>query len=408
MAAETTKRVYGFGKSIWNNGLGLILVMVSYGWFLVLGSRLVFPAVLPYIRQEFALTHTTAGFGITLLWLGYASTQFPSGILSDRYGEMRVLLLSGLFGLIALSLVAVAPNFWMFLFATVMYGIGSGLYATPRVTILTKIYSDMQGTVLGITYAGGNVGTTLLPACAGLLAVYISWRAGVGALVPLFGLLVILTAFVMSKGIISDETSSDPLEFELGQYVRIIKVVLSDPVFSIAAVMFFSSFAYQGLIGFYPTYLIEVKQIPPSTAALIYSLFFGFGVLFQLLSGVVSDRIGKASTILFIALINCTALVLLTFANSIIEIGVITLMLSVSLGTWPVTGAYAVAELPPDIEGSAFGLLRTAFLSLAATSPSIVGWFFDRELFDIAFFALATATAVSAIICFRLRHKHDL
>jgi predicted MFS family arabinose efflux permease len=73
---------------------GPVLVAVAAGWFLVSGTRLVIPALLPEIKVAFAIKNATAGLVLTIFWVVYAGMQFPAGVLTDWTGELGVLLVS--------------------------------------------------------------------------------------------------------------------------------------------------------------------------------------------------------------------------------------------------------------------------------------------------------------------------
>ncbi|MFC7009811.1 MFS transporter [Halalkalicoccus salilacus] len=57
---------------------------------------MVYPALLPRIRMTYGMTLTTAGALLTALWLAYAFGQLPAGMLADRVGEGRVMMVSTL------------------------------------------------------------------------------------------------------------------------------------------------------------------------------------------------------------------------------------------------------------------------------------------------------------------------
>lgn len=71
----------------------------------------------------------------------YALTQFPSGILGDRFGERRVILVA--LGLTAISslLLAVSFSYEFFVLFAIVFGLGAGLHYTVATTYLTKQFA---------------------------------------------------------------------------------------------------------------------------------------------------------------------------------------------------------------------------------------------------------------------------
>lgn len=107
------------------DGRGPVLAVVALGWLLVSGTRFVVPALLPQIKTAFAISNTEAGFAVTLIWLTYASLQFPAGLLTDRWGERTLLVVSTAVGTVSVLAFAVAPVFGMFLGACLLFGLGA-------------------------------------------------------------------------------------------------------------------------------------------------------------------------------------------------------------------------------------------------------------------------------------------
>lgn len=189
---------------------GGILLTVAFGWLLVLGVRLVIPALLPRISTEFDLGYTVGGSVFSLLLAVAALMQFPGGVLTDRLGGRSVLFAGVAVAALGVLLMAVAPLFLAFVVGVVLFGLGTGLYGTPRVTVLSAIYPDRDGTAIGITSAAGNIGTSVLPVVAGTLAVAYGWRQGFAFALPLFVVTAVSLWLILPTGRESNEPEETP------------------------------------------------------------------------------------------------------------------------------------------------------------------------------------------------------
>jgi len=78
------------------------LALCTLAFTATMVARLVISPLIPQIRAEFGVTNATVGLGLSGMWLAYALSQFPSGVLGDRYGERTVILA-------AVGATAVAP-----------------------------------------------------------------------------------------------------------------------------------------------------------------------------------------------------------------------------------------------------------------------------------------------------------
>lgn len=369
-----------------------ILAIVAVGWMVVSGTRFVVPALLPQLTETFAISHTEAGFAITLIWLTYALMQFPTGILTDRWGERRLLTLSIAIGLLGLIAFAVAPVFWIFLSACVVFGFGIGLYGLPRVTLLSRTYPDNDGTAIGVTFGAGNIGAVVLPFVAGWLSIRYGWRVGFGGIAPLYLLVLAGTVYLIAPQSTDD---SKAVRESPGHAVRRIASSLQYfPVLLLGTVITVVVFTWQGFTTFYPTYLVAEKGLSEGQATTLFGLFFATAVVVQPLAGNVADMFGARRVLLVLTAVATATMLLLPFVNGIVWLAVLAVLLNVRSGVGPINNAYLVAALPDDVEGATYGLLRTVYLGLGATGSIVVGAFADADRFDEAFLVLAGLTAL--------------
>lgn len=76
-------------------------------------------------------------------------------------------------------------------FDAVLFGLGKGLYATPRVTVLSNTYADRDPTAITLTFAAGSLGSAALPFIIGRLVETADWRLGFAIAILPFALVMI-------------------------------------------------------------------------------------------------------------------------------------------------------------------------------------------------------------------------
>lgn len=372
-----------------------VLGMVSFTWLLGLGIRLVYPALLPYIRTEFNMGLTLAGALLTVLWIGYGTMQFPGGLLADRLGERNVLAGSIAVAAAGTTLAIAAPTVVAFFAGTLLVGIGVGLCGTTRVTVLADVYPRSAGTAIGINQAAGNVGTTLLPAIAGIVAVSLSWRWGFGMLVPLFLLAVI------GLWIVVPETTSPPSEYPLSRksLAFALQSVRCKSTGYATLSMLLISFVYQAFTGFFPTYLVLEKSLTESHAATYLGLFFAGGIVVQPVAGAISDSIGPQRTLTAFLSTFVGCLLILPWIGGEGPLLALSLVASSLLAFWPIANSYVVKTIAADHQGMTLGIVRTTYLTLATTGPIFAGAVADRGHFDAVFLVLAMTVLAATVVC---------
>lgn len=384
------------------DGRGWVLLVVAGGWFLLLGARVVLPAVLPQVRATFGIDNATAGLVVTLVWTSYALTQFPSGLLSDRIGERTTLVLSALASFVALTVFALAPSFELFVLAGVAFGLGSGLYATPRVTLLQKVFTGRTNSALGITFSSGNAGAAVLPVVAGFVAAAFGWRAGLLVAVPAIGLLA-AGLWVHAPRSIDGDDAGGGLDAPPREIARRVRDVVSHRAVLLSALsMTLVLFTYQGITAFLPTYLIEMKGFSATTAATLYGLFYATGAVSQSLLGGVADRVGETKVLVAVSVAGVFTLVALVFTRSVYLVAVVIALLGTRLGLGSVGNGYAADILPEDVQGTVYGLFRTVFIGVGSLGSFFVGYLASVGLFDEAFLAMGAATGIAAVAFARL------
>lgn len=377
-----------------DGGRGWILLSIAAGWFLCIGVRVVFPAVLPSVRSTFQFDLTTAGLLLTSLWVAYALAQFPGGILGDRIGERNVLVLSTGIGLGMSTVLTVATTSTTFFLGTILLGLGIGLFTTTRFTVLNDVFPDRGATAVGLTASAGSLGSTVLPVIAGFFAASLSWRFGFGILVPVY--VVTVLGLWQSIPRRTSEGVGTMAQFSPENRRLIRRSVTSTPVVLTTASMLLMSALFQGFTGFYPTYLVSVEGLDGQISAMLFGLFFGAGIVIQPVAGALADRFGAGWTLVLTTGSSILAVGAVPFVHGVWPLAGLTILASVQLGFWPVVQSFAVGLLPMEVQGTAFGLLRTTYLLGASFGPTLVGAIADAGRFDVAFVVLAGFATLAA------------
>ncbi len=380
------------------DGRLLILAAVALGWLFVVGGRFLLPAVLPQVKTTFAVGNAGAGLAVSVVWGGYALMQAPGGVLIDRVGER--LLLAGSLALtgVAVLVVAAAPTYPVFLVGCGLFGFTTGLYGPARGTTISRSFPRNDGAAIGATLAAGSVGSAVLPFVAGSLVGRVGWRLLLGILVVPF---VVVAAFAwraVPVRAVADDSGATGSHL----LANVIAAVRTPAVARAVAAVTLLLFAFQGLTAFLPTYLVEVKGFDQATATGLFALLFLAGAGSQLLAGTVADRVGERWGLTVTAAVAVVSAAAVPFIDGVLVAAVVVSAVGTRLAMAPVSNAYVIDILPPGVQGSAWGVLRTAFFLVSAGGSTFVGAFADRGLFDEAFFVLAGLAGVAALLYVRL------
>ena len=389
------RRVLGTLERLASGGRGRILLVVALGWGLTIGGRTIYPALLPDLRAAYGLDLTAAGWLLAVLFAAYALGQLPGGVLADRIGERITLTLSvGLSGG-AILLVVLSGSTLALFGATAVFGFAVGFYAIARFTAIARIYPEGYGTAIGVTNVAPEIGQAAVPPIAGLIAVAAGWQYGFGFVVPVFVLVAIaLWVTVPPTESSASAATSAPTLASL-QYVA--ASLRHPPVLLATLSMILGISVWQAFTGFYTTYLVEVKGLEPSVAAVLFGIYFAATALIHPVSGLVYDRLHVRYPFALVAL-SVVTLAALPLIDALWLLVLASVLLGTLLAFETSTESYLVGALPADIEGTGFGILRTTIFATGAASPVVFGAVADRGFFDELFVVLAGLTALTVVV----------
>jgi ACS family hexuronate transporter-like MFS transporter len=384
--------------ALWAGGKGKKLIAIALGWGLLNGTRMIYPVLLPSLSESFGLTLTTAGLLVTLIWVAYAIGQVPSGILADRYGE-RTILTAGLTIVAgAVSLVVLAPSTWSLFAATGLVGVGLSLYPVARITVLSELYPDRIGRVLGVTMAAGDTGQTVLPLVAGVL-IGLAWQAGLVFVVPLLVVVAIAVWRALPATVAADTADT---ELSLQRATTVLRELYNPTLVIMAVILFLYIGVLQTFSAFYPTYLISQKGFSSTAASALFSLFFAFGIVAKPLAGIAYDAIGIRRSLPVVLGGAIVGFALLPFLDRFWLLAADTMLISSMLGSGAITQSYLSETIPPEIEGTGLGAVRSSASLLASAGPVLFGAVAERGFFDEGYLALALLMGIVTLLTLRL------
>src|SRR5215211_4484752 len=283
--------------------------------------------VLPLLAEgEFGLTKFTAAltfiaaFGITK-----ALTNFAAGTLSDRYGRKPVLVTGWIIGLPVPLLIIWAPTWGWVVAANVLLGVNQGLtWSTTVIMKIDLVGPARRGLAMGLNEAAGY------GAVAGA-ALITGWLADAHGLRPapfLFGAAVIALGLGLS-GLAVKETrgyarlqaaqhvpTNGELHGELSTRQVVVLTSFREKALSAASQAGLVNNLNDGLAwGLVPllfaSHGLTVGQI--GALAALYPAVWGVG---QLITGALSDRIGRKWLIVTGMWVQAAALVLVALGTT--------------------------------------------------------------------------------------------
>lgn len=367
-----------------------VLALCTLAFFATMAARLVISPVVPQIRGDFGVSNTVIGIAMTGLWMSYFVSQFPSGVLADKYGERRVILVSLAGTALASVALALSPVFLVFLLAILALGALAGLHFTVGTTLLTRTFDDV-GRAIGVHTAGGPAAGIVAPAAAAWVGARYGWEPAVA-----IGAVVAIVVFVLFARFVRPTTPQRPDQpmrerFELA---ALLELLTRPQIAFTVAISVLAAFVWQATASFLPTFLFEYREIPSATAGVIFSAYFLIQGVASPFVGTASDRYGRDVTTAAGMAIAATGFVSLVALPGELAVAFAVVVLGVGL-------SWSAAFLPrffdllaPEEEGAGFGLVRTVYGLLGSLGSVSTGMLADLAGWAVAFTVLASFLVV--------------
>jgi len=105
----------------------LIVILILLTFFVISFLTNILGALNPNVSQSYSLTETMAGFLPFAFFIAYGVMSVPSGILVEKWGEKRMMIIAFAFGFAGALAFAMSPSFNVYVIS--LFTIGAGMAA---------------------------------------------------------------------------------------------------------------------------------------------------------------------------------------------------------------------------------------------------------------------------------------
>jgi MFS transporter, YNFM family, putative membrane transport protein len=371
----------------------LALCCISLAWFLILSGRYSISNLLPQIANDLDFSWTAAGFALTAMWLFYALLQFPSGIFSDIKGRKISIILAMVVFSVSYFLVGFSIHYFMFLFALILLGAGTGGYPSVGISMITDIFKKNRGKALGIRASAGSL-AYIVPMFAAAIASFYDWRS----FFFLWGFVCIFGIFLFYKG--TEESTKLPESISIRERVYDgVSVFKNKEIIVIFVVNLLIAITWISYMSFFQPYLIVDKPGFDGLLAGIALAILGIGgFIFKPIMGSLSDRFDKNIIILFLTVLTGLGTLALVYSNQLWLIFLICPVLALSTAIFPIISSYLMDQFEEKGRAGKLGFYRSMLILLASPSSSVIGFIADKYSFDLSFLGLSAIFFIAAFI----------
>ena len=250
----------------------------------------------PLLMEKFGISLGMASLWDLIQRIPWLLNPFI-GMLAEKMAARYFVIITPAVTAISMSLIGVAPSFTVVSILLFVMGISSALFHVPAPTMIKKVSGKYTGKGMSFFMFGGEMARTVGPLVI-TGAVSLWGLEGTWKLIP-FGLVASFILFLKLRNI---KISSDLVQTgKRPDYWGTIKKML--PFFLVLlGITFFRAIMKSGLTAFLPTYFYTDKGESLWFANSALAVFQLAGAAGTVVSGTISDRIGRKTALLIISL----------------------------------------------------------------------------------------------------------
>jgi len=395
-----------------------------HGWVIVASCTLLlitssgicysFSVFFTSLQEEFSWSRTTTSglFSLYLLLAGMFS--IVGGWASDKYGPKVVVLAMGAISGLSLVLTSRGESPWqLYLTYSGLLSLGTGAMYIIVMSTGSRWFFKKRATALGIIGAGAGLGTVIIaPVSAWMISAY-NWRDAYLIIGIIAWAVIMPTALLLKKepSEIGAQINGEPISEtrELANPTVAEEFSLRGAVKTRNFWLFFLIwFSYSFCLHMVLSHVVpraEDLGIALIMAASILSVLTAVSIPSRLVTGFVTDRVGKKTIAVAFALLHAIAMFWLVGADKMWMFYLFAIIYGLAYGGIDPPVAALIGDVFGLYKvGAIMGVLMMAWGVGSAAGPYISGLIFDHTgRYRFAFFCGGLIMALAAICIWGLK-----
>ena len=280
--------------------------------------------VIPSMEAEFNISTLYQGLLISTNLIGALIISLFTGTISDKINIDRTIILGTLLMSTAYLLIGYANSYIIIIILVFVTGVGMGILVPSVYSKMGTILPKHRGLLIGISNTIFTIGGFIGSITTALIITSSNWRTPF-LLYGIYGLIVLILLASTYRYIIKNKEYKININKKYGSQIlsRYKEISKIKNIIPITGNMFIGNLSFVTFIAFAPSYFIEIQKLDIIYIGYIMAAFSISGGLSAILTGRLSDKIGRKniSTIMnVIALIASGIIFMNLFTNEILII----------------------------------------------------------------------------------------
>ncbi len=365
-------------------------------------------SIFSILREEFSLSLQQLGIIAAIPPLCQTVLSIPTGLLTDRYGAKKMIILGFSLAIVGALIASQASNPTIFIVAISLIFINTTMYHPASYSFTTKLFKPRdRSKALGLHGAGGTLGHASGPLAVSIL---------IGILALQWRQVYLIMAVPMALGVVlmllvRDEPLQDVgLEQEATTEDNGLRSLLTRDFVLFLSFIAMRTIGYSMVSTFLVLYLQDVRNLSLTLASFISSSTMLAGFISAPLGGLLASKYGEKRCLVGTQIIGYTCLAI---SMVVPNITLFTLLLIAygfcnTLGMAPRNSMIATLS-PSNQRGLGFALLFLPSSIMGAVSPVIAGYLAEAYGFNIIFYSALSVYIIGlAILQFTIKIKRKI
>lgn len=364
-----------FVPSAWRLPIGVIVFCGCLIGIVSFGARAGFGLFLTPISTEFQWGREVFALSIAIQNLVWGAGQPFAGMLADKYGSGRVLVVGALIYAGGVALMAYSSEPWqMHMTAGVLVGLGTAFasFMIVMATMARKVTPKWRTLVMGIATASGSIGQfTMVPLGQAFLKAY-GWQTALLLLAAILLLVIPLSSTVTGKGAPTPGMRDQSVKEAFGEAFGHKSYNL------LVAGFFVCGFHVAFILVHMPAYIAD-RGLPPETGATALALVGLFNIVGSLSAGYLGGKFSKKYSLAAIYLARAAAITLFVLLPTT---ALTVYMFAAAMGLLWLSTVPLTSGLVAQFFGLRYMAMLFGFVFFSHQVGSFIGVWLGGKLYD--------------------------
>ncbi|NYF23647.1 MFS transporter [Sporosarcina sp. JAI121] len=380
------------------------------------------------MMEDLNMSKVQFGMLASLFSLGYALSQIPAGIIAERIGARKIVMIALIWWSVFTGLTAMVKSHGLLALVRFMFGVGEGPMYPGNVVFNTHWFAQQEkGRAASALLAGSYFGPVIAPVITVAIFQVWGWQA-VFYIFGALGILVALIWYIVGRDRPEDHPFVNKQELKQIMENRTVtgdkktlapwkKFLKNGRFWALGLQYFIVLYIITFFLVWLPTYLMEARNFSLGEMGFAASLPW-LGIFITVMSGgAISDLLVKKGKSKMIARGSLAIAGLIVFAGSMYLAAYATvpwmnvLWLTISLGAlgFPVIASWsAVMDLGNEFSGSVSGWMNLWGNIGAFASPVLCGWLAQNIGWEATLLVSIVPVFIAILLWFGIRPDHSL